>query len=158
MDKILAPIKNRILQFIDYNGIAKGNFFKELNISASNFRSNSLYSEVGGDVIAKISSLRPDLNLVWLITGEGEMLITDQESKESPKEAVNEQDRDELWERLRQSYEEIGMLKAKNRQLTDEIALLKKELDTIRADLEATAVKLDSAKLKLAVYEQAKSR
>ena len=74
MDKILAPIKQRILQFVDYKQIERKNFFGELNVATSNFRGNALYSEVGGDVIAKILSNHPKLNAEWLLTGNGEML------------------------------------------------------------------------------------
>lgn len=71
MSEILAPIKQRILQFIEYKGLKKGEFFSLIDVSPSNFRSKSLQSEVGGDVIAKISSYFPDVNLKWLLTGEG---------------------------------------------------------------------------------------
>ena len=74
MDKILAPIKQRILQFVDYKQIERKIFFGELNVATSNFRGNALYSEVGGDVIAKILSNHPKLNAEWLLTGNGEML------------------------------------------------------------------------------------
>lgn len=76
MDKILAPIKQRIIQFIDFKGFEKKYFFELHDISASNFRSQSLKSEVGGDVIAKISSHYPELNPEWLITGKGNMIKT----------------------------------------------------------------------------------
>lgn len=74
MDKILAPIKQRILQFVDYKQIERKNFFGELNVATSNFRGSALYSEVGGDVIAKILSNHPKLNAEWLLTGNGDML------------------------------------------------------------------------------------
>lgn len=74
MDKKLAPIKQRINQLIDYKKVKRNIFFDRLEVSASNFRSKGLYSEVGGEVIAKISSFYPDLNLDWLLTGEGAML------------------------------------------------------------------------------------
>ena len=78
MDKILAPIKQRILQFVDYKQIERKNFFGELNVATSNFRGNALYSEVGGDVIAKILSNHPKLNAEWLLTGNGEMLKSEE--------------------------------------------------------------------------------
>lgn len=74
MDEFLAPIKQRILQYIDYKGLKKGDFFSIIEVSPSNFRSKSLKSEVGGDVIAKISSLYPDINPSWLLLGEEPML------------------------------------------------------------------------------------
>ena len=84
MDKNLAPIKQRIIYFIDNKGIKKKDFFTNLNVAASNFRSDSLKSEINGDVIAKISSLYPDLNLDWLITGKGNMLRTEERADSSP--------------------------------------------------------------------------
>jgi transcriptional regulator len=74
MDKILSPIKQRILQFVDFKQVERKNFFGELNVATSNFRGNALYSEVGGDVIAKILSIYPELNAEWLLTGNGKML------------------------------------------------------------------------------------
>ena len=87
MDKILAPIKQRILQFVDYKQIERKNFFGELNVATSNFRGNALYSEVGGDVIAKILSNHPKLNAEWLLTGNGDML-KDEAIKGTPVEVV----------------------------------------------------------------------
>ena len=81
MDKILAPIKQRILQFVDYKQIERKNFFGGLNVATSNFRGNALYSEVGGDVIAKILSNHPKLNAEWLLTGRGEMLKPEHENQ-----------------------------------------------------------------------------
>ena len=52
MDKILAPIKQRILQIIDFKEVERTKFFKILGLASSNFRGNALCSEVGGDVIA----------------------------------------------------------------------------------------------------------
>lgn len=79
MDKILAPIKQRVLKYVDFKGFSKKDFFEKLEVSASNFRSKSLYSEINGDVLAKISSLHVDLNVNWLLTGKGEMLNSDTE-------------------------------------------------------------------------------
>ena len=74
MDKILAPIKQRILQYVDFKQIERKSFFGDLNVATSNFRGSALYSEVGGDVIAKILSNYTELNAEWLLTGSGEML------------------------------------------------------------------------------------
>lgn len=88
MEKILAPIKQRIIQYIEYKGIAKGRFFGSIEVSASNFRSKSLYSEVGGDVIAKISSIYPEINLEWLLTGKGNMLKNENFAPDNEKTQV----------------------------------------------------------------------
>jgi phage repressor protein C with HTH and peptisase S24 domain len=86
MDKILAPIKQRILQYIEYKGFEKIIYFESLGVSASNFRSSSLKSEAGGDVIAKILSLNNDLSPDWLLIGNGSMIKSDSSFIKEPSE------------------------------------------------------------------------
>lgn len=74
MDKIFAPIKGRILEYIDYKNITKESFYKESGVTASNFKGKGIESELGGDKIAKILSLYDDLNAEWLLTGNGDMI------------------------------------------------------------------------------------
>lgn len=74
MDKIFTPIKQRVLKIADTKEIKRGVFFKKLNVHPSNFRSKSLYSEVNGSLLAKISSIYSDVNIEWLLTGKGSML------------------------------------------------------------------------------------
>jgi len=76
MDENSAPIKQRILEYIEYKGLKKGEFFAQINVSPSNFRSKSLKSEVGGEVIAKILSLYEEINPLWLLNGKGSMLYS----------------------------------------------------------------------------------
>lgn len=75
-DKILAPIKRRIVEFIENQQIEKKFFFENLGVASSNFRGQALYSEVSADVIAKILSLYPNSNAEWFLLGNGEMLKT----------------------------------------------------------------------------------
>ncbi|TDS57882.1 hypothetical protein [Myroides indicus] len=83
MKKILAPIKERILLYIQNKGFEKMKFFENLDISASNFRGKGLYSEVGGEAIAKILSQYKDLNPEWLLTGNG-LMLKDYKKESSP--------------------------------------------------------------------------
>lgn len=77
MDKILSPIKIRILKFLEISNITRESFYRATNISASNFKGSGLRSELGGDKIAKILACYPTLNPDWLITGRGPMLLGD---------------------------------------------------------------------------------
>lgn len=115
MDKILAPIKGRILQLIDYKGVDKIKFLEKNKLSASNYRSKSLYSEVGGDVIAKISSLFPDINVHWLVTGEGKMLLSD------VKKSNIKSDIDDYKEKYYKKLEELDICKSKIIELQEEL-------------------------------------
>ncbi|WGU68509.1 hypothetical protein QIU19_00300 [Capnocytophaga canimorsus] len=49
-------------------------FLKKTNISYSNLKGKSLYSEIGGEQIAKILEEYGEISPEWLVTGKGEML------------------------------------------------------------------------------------
>lgn len=74
MDKILSPIKGRIIQFIENENIAKEKFFRDTNISASNFKGKGAASELGGEKIVSILTTYPNLNPDWLILAKGQMI------------------------------------------------------------------------------------
>jgi hypothetical protein len=64
-------IRERIIQFIDYKGISKYKFYQD-----TGFSNGFLDKEgaIGSDKCEKISYVYPDINLEWLITGNGEMI------------------------------------------------------------------------------------
>ena len=69
---------DRIIQFIQYKGLSARKF--DMSIGASNgytLRMKKNHASVGSDVIENIVRTYPQLNLIWLITGEGEMLNSD---------------------------------------------------------------------------------
>lgn len=74
MDKILAPIKQRIFKYLENQNIKKEFFYKKTDISPSNFKGKALESEIGGDKIANILSIFEDISPDWLLNGKGEML------------------------------------------------------------------------------------
>ncbi|WP_430908841.1 hypothetical protein [Maribacter sp. 2-571] len=68
------------MQFITHAGLSARQF--DLSIGASNgytLRMRKNNASIGSDVIENIVKIYPQLNLVWLITGEGEMLKTEEE-------------------------------------------------------------------------------
>lgn len=73
-------LKERMLLFIDYKGINKSAFEKKVGLS------NGTVDKMGDgtrrSTIDKISNLYPDLNTGWLLTGEGDMLISSSSSSE----------------------------------------------------------------------------
>lgn len=78
MDKIQTT-KERILIFLETNNVKKETFYRETGISASNFKGAGLKSDLGVDKLARILRVYPELNdnLVWLITGEGDLLTAE---------------------------------------------------------------------------------
>lgn len=69
---------DRIIQFIQYEGLSARKF--DISIGSSNgytLRMKKNHASVGSDVIESIVRTYPQLNLIWLITGEGEMIDSD---------------------------------------------------------------------------------
>lgn len=70
----MSGLKERLLIFIEYKGLNKGSFERKANLS------NGFVDKAGDNTrtstIDRISMCFPELNTIWLRTGEGEMLKT----------------------------------------------------------------------------------
>lgn len=66
-------IKEKILAFLKKKSINQLDFFENTGISASNFKGKAKESELGGDKIAKILTLYPNISPDWLLMDKGEM-------------------------------------------------------------------------------------
>ena len=67
-------IKRNILQYIDYKGISDYKFYKDSGITRGVLSQNNGLSE---DNMMRFLAYAPDVNLTWLLTGRGNMLITE---------------------------------------------------------------------------------
>lgn len=65
-------VKKRLEEFCEYRKISIGGFCREAKISNSYF--NNVRGEMGSVIKGRIKDAYKDLNLEWLLTGEGEML------------------------------------------------------------------------------------
>lgn len=122
---------DRLMQFIKQAGLSARQF--DLSIGASNgytLRMKKNNASIGSDVIENIIRTYPQLNLVWLITGEGEMLNPEKsilESGQLPPEQQREIERViEAKIKERQDRELRELLK----EVTEEIEKRKKEGDS----------------------------
>lgn len=70
-----TTVKQRLIIYLKYKGIGQNRFEKLAGIS-SGYISN-LKSAPGSSHLLKILNAAPDLNKIWLLTGEGDMLTTD---------------------------------------------------------------------------------
>lgn len=91
---------NRIIKFIEYLDISVRQF--DISIGAANgytLRMEKNHASVGSDVIERIVNKYPKLNLVWLITGKGSMLIEDKyfQSEDDVEVSMNKKF-DEKWD------------------------------------------------------------
>ncbi|MBS7233791.1 peptidase S24 [Flavobacterium psychroterrae] len=67
-------IKKRIIQLLEYKGIAKEEFYKKIGVTSANFRGKASETPVNSKTIENILSEISDLNLEWLLTGKGSIL------------------------------------------------------------------------------------
>ncbi len=113
---------DRLMQFIKYAGLSARQF--DLSIGASNgytLRMKKNNASIGSDVIENIIRTYPQLNLIWLITGEGEMLNPD----------INALQNGELPYEQKRELEKIIEAKIKARQEEELKALLKEVTEEI---------------------------
>lgn len=116
---------DRLMQFIKYSGLSARKF--DLSIGASNgytLRMSKNRASIGSDVLENILKAYPDLNVVWLLTGEGPMLKSQEQEEifdfdslppEKQKEIeqiieskIRERQREELKDLLREVTDEMG--------------------------------------------------
>jgi len=121
---------DRLILFIKETGLSARQF--DISIGTANgytLRMHKNNASVGSDVIERIVSTYPQINLVWLITGQGDMFL-DRKSKQQQQEAnvsdieaiieqkINaklSQDNNELVKRLLEDInKEIEQTKNKN--------------------------------------------
>lgn len=66
-------VKERLIKYIKLKQISTREFCRQVGVSETYV--NSMRNSIQPDKILKISHLYPDLNVSWLLTGEGEMII-----------------------------------------------------------------------------------
>jgi hypothetical protein len=131
--KILTPIKERILQFVDYKELNKEIFFKKIDTASTNFRGKGAKSDLGSDKIVKILTEFPEINMEWLLTGKGEMLKNEMPASPAPPETIPENAfykkiLKEKDNEIKELNREVGGLQQKNADLQAENAILKNDL------------------------------
>ena len=124
MENILT-IKERILSFLESQGIKKVDFFDATGIQSSNFKGKNMSSQPGGDMIVRVLTIYPNLSAEWLLRGEGDMLKSSV-TKDKPKIIKTDTKKDndlsssildKFLTTIQNQAEEIGELKARIKDL-----------------------------------------
>ena len=124
MENILT-IKEKILSFLESQGIKKVDFFEATGIQSSNFKGKNMSSQPGGDMIVRVLTIYPNLSAEWLLRGEGDMLKSPA-IKDKPKIIKTDTKKDndlpssildKFLTTIQDQAEEIGELKARIKDL-----------------------------------------
>ena len=108
---------DRFLQYLEYKGITENKATVDCGLSKGLIhQAKNGNSDLGNKAVEKVLIFYQDLNKVWLLTGEGEMLNSDQ-----PEDSMAEQPEPDtsLVEYLKRK---VAELEGKVEKLTDEKA------------------------------------
>lgn len=124
-------ILQRLKQFIDAKGLTIASFEKSIGMSNASFgKSLKNNGAIGSDKLENILSVYSDINPTWLLTGQGDMLISDQPSIPAPQPADDSLLYNMYKEERAKSdaqAEQIGVLKQTIRQLEEKILGLQQD-------------------------------
>lgn len=73
MDKNISFIKERILQYAEFKGFSKEKFIENLGMTYGNFKGKQKTTSVNSDFLDSILSEYPQINIEWLLSGNGTM-------------------------------------------------------------------------------------
>ena len=113
-------IKDRLAAYLAAKKVNKSEFGRRIGVSSSYI--SSMRKSIQPDKVASIAREFPDLNMSWLMTGEGPMLISPAVPPEpsvsvAPKLQPDALSLDVLVRKIAEQAEEIGRLKAENAAL-----------------------------------------
>lgn len=74
MVKKISNIKERVLYIAEIKGITKESLCADIGMTYGNFKGTAKNTPLNSDAIVNLLTLYPDINLEWLIIGEGEPL------------------------------------------------------------------------------------
>lgn len=77
-------VKQRLMQFLKYKKLSQGKFERACNLS--NGYINNFKNSIGAEKLQNIFSTFPELNKDWLLSGEGEMIVSETPTEEKIEE------------------------------------------------------------------------
>lgn len=74
MATLIETSKERLNKYLEIKGISKGQFYRDTALNRGLIDSDKLHQELSSDKIATIVATYKDIDLHWLITGNGDMI------------------------------------------------------------------------------------
>ena len=99
-------MRNRLRQYIKEKGISEYRFLKDSNLSLSFFTSS--LDGLSARTLGKIGASFPDLNISWVMSGEGEMIRTTEETIPMAEHLLALQKKDEEIKRLKKMLDKVS--------------------------------------------------
>lgn len=81
---MIATTKERLKFYLEQKGISNSQFYSDLGIKRGLLDADKLKATIADPIIAKILVIYTDLNIAWLLTGEGSMLRSDEKTDNIP--------------------------------------------------------------------------
>lgn len=123
-------ILERLKQYLEIKNITVAAFERSIGMSNASFgKALKTGGAIGSDKLEKIVKVYPDLSAVWLLSGEGNMIMPRKDSNfQTELPTTLDSFAMTLVNRLEHQAEEIGRLKERNLQLEREITSLSSRL------------------------------
>jgi transcriptional regulator with XRE-family HTH domain len=126
----MQHLKNRLLLFLEKNEISEAKFCRTIGVSRS--YTATLKNNITTKTQEKIRKAYPDLNMNWLLTGEGEMLKSSAPSQNKSTITTNtvnnndtvEMNRTDIVEILKSQQKHIDSLLEQNILLIKKLTAL----------------------------------
>lgn len=116
-----TTVRQRLESFIEFKKISKSEFGRTIGVSAAYI--TSMRKSIQPDKVKRIALSYPDLNINWLLTGNGQMLKDDKIVVPIPPPSASHDV--EIYKKLVASLEEtVASQKLIIQKLTDELKLI----------------------------------
>jgi len=129
-------IVDRIILIAENKGLSINKFSQKIGVSNAYFsKQKKNNANVGSQIIENIVSIYPDINLKWLVTGEGQMLEMDKNPNEVNESKILYNNKDNgtnlMAELLKEKDRTINELKLqlyeKDKQISSLLEVLKQK-------------------------------
>ena len=117
-----STVKERLIEYIKFKKISKSEFGRRIGVS--NAYISSMRKSMDPDKIKSISLNFPDLNIGWLLTGEGEMLTQSSSSPSLEATSVALSSEAILSKTIEMLAESNRVLAETNRRLVEKLSNL----------------------------------
>lgn len=81
-----SEVKDRLLEYLKFKRMTQAEFTKLMGVSGAYI--GAMRRSISDEKVNKMRKLFPDLNITWLLYGDGEMLVSEISEREAPEEYI----------------------------------------------------------------------